>query len=124
MASNRQVWLKSRPNGIPQAENFGIREGDIPAIAEDEFLVQTHYLSSDPAARGWIADASTYWPRIEIGDTMRAFAVGKVRSLFAFAAFWKCFKFYPTTPWSKEGSSLPCSGEARPAPGATPRTVA
>lgn len=78
MAGNRQVWLKSRPNGIPQAENFSIRDGDIPAIAEGEFLVQNHYLSSDPAARGWIADASTYWPRIEIGDTMRAFAVGEV----------------------------------------------
>jgi NADPH-dependent curcumin reductase len=78
MTGNRQVWLKSRPNGIPQAENFGIRDGDIPAIAEGEFLVQNHYLSSDPAARGWIADASTYWPRIEIGDTMRGFAVGEV----------------------------------------------
>ena len=78
MTGNRQVWLKSRPNGIPQAENFGIRVGDIPTIADGEFLVQNHYLSSDPAARGWIADASTYWPRIEIGDTMRAFAVGEV----------------------------------------------
>ena len=78
MTGNRQVWLKSRPNGIPQAENFDIRDSNVPSIAEGEFLVQNHYLSSDPAARGWIADASTYWPRIEIGDTMRAFAVGEV----------------------------------------------
>src|SRR5579863_9586979 len=78
MAGNRQVWLKSRPNGIPKAEDFGIRDGDVPRLADGEFLVQTHYLSSDPAMRGWIADASTYWPRIEIGDTMRAFAVGEV----------------------------------------------
>jgi NADPH-dependent curcumin reductase CurA len=78
MTGNRQVWLKSRPNGIPQAENFDIRDSNVPSIAEGEFLVQNHYLSSDPAARGWITDASTYWPRIEIGDTMRAFAVGEV----------------------------------------------
>ena len=78
MTGNRQVWLKSRPNGIPQAEDFDIRDSNVPSIAEGEFLVQNHYLSSDPAARGWIADASTYWPRIEIGDTMRAFAVGEV----------------------------------------------
>jgi NADPH-dependent curcumin reductase CurA len=78
VAGNRQVWLKSRPNGIPQAENFGIRDGDVPAIGEGEFLVQNHYLSTDPAARGWITDASNYWPRIEVGDTMRAFAVGEV----------------------------------------------
>ena len=36
------------------------------------------FLSSDPAMRGWIADTSTYWPRIEVGDTMRAFSVGDV----------------------------------------------
>jgi NADPH-dependent curcumin reductase len=78
MAGNRQVWLKSRPNGIPQAENFDFRDGDIPAIADGEFLIQNHYLSTDPAARGWIADASNYWPRIEVGDTMRAFTVGEV----------------------------------------------
>src|SRR5688500_16873037 len=28
--------------------------------------------------RGWIADASNYWPQIQIGDTMRAFAAGEV----------------------------------------------
>ncbi len=28
--------------------------------------------------RGWIADKSTYWPRIEVGDTMRAFSAGEV----------------------------------------------
>jgi NADPH-dependent curcumin reductase len=78
MAGNKQVWLKSRPNGISKAEDFGIRDGDVPPIADGEFLVRNHYLSSDPAARGWIADTSTYWPRIEIGETMRAFAVGEI----------------------------------------------
>ena len=62
----------------PKAEDFGIREADVPPIADGEFLVQNHYLSSDPAASGWIADAGTYWPRIEIGDTIRAFAVGEI----------------------------------------------
>ena len=78
MAGNRQIWLKSRPNGIPQAENFDFRDGDVPTIAEGEFLIRNLYLSTDPAARGWIADASNYWPRIEVGDTMRAFTVGEV----------------------------------------------
>src|SRR5258705_10500454 len=75
---NRQVWLKSRPNGIPRAEDFAIRDAPIPAPKEGEFLVRNAYLSVDPAMRGWIADKSTYWPRIEVGDTMRAFAVGEV----------------------------------------------
>src|SRR5580704_9502718 len=75
---NRQVWLKSRPNGIPQAEDFAIRVSPVPTPAEGEFVVRNSYLSVDPAMRGWIADTSTYWPRIEVGDTMRAFSVGEV----------------------------------------------
>jgi NADPH-dependent curcumin reductase CurA len=76
--ANRQVWLCSRPNGIPRAQDFAIREGAIPEIADGELLVRNHYLSADPAMRGWITDASNYWPQIQIGDTMRAFAVGEV----------------------------------------------
>ena len=77
---NRQIWLKSRPNGIPQPEDFAIREASIPAIEEGEFLIRNRFLSADPAMRGWIADKSTYWPRIEVGDTMRAFSVGEVQA--------------------------------------------
>jgi NADPH-dependent curcumin reductase len=75
---NRQIWLCSRPNGIPQATDFALREADVPNLSDGEFLVRNQFLSADPAMRGWIADKSTYWPRIEAGDTMRAFAVGDV----------------------------------------------
>lgn len=75
---NRQIWLCSRPNGIPQAADFAIREAGMPTISDGEFLVRNQFLSADPAMRGWIADTSTYWPRIEVGDTMRAFSVGDV----------------------------------------------
>ena len=75
---NRQVWLKSRPNGIPRAEDFAIREAELPTLIDGKFLVRNSFLSVDPAMRGWIADKSTYWPRIEVGDTMRAFSVGEV----------------------------------------------
>src|ERR1700741_4785021 len=75
---NRQIWLRSRPNGIPQATDFDLREVELPALSDGEFLVRNSYLSADPAMRGWIADKSTYWPRIEVGDTMRAFAAGEV----------------------------------------------
>jgi NADPH-dependent curcumin reductase len=75
---NRQIWLRSRPNGIPQAQDFALREAQIPSTQAGEFLIHNHYLSADPAMRGWIADKSNYWPRIEVGDTMRAFSVGEV----------------------------------------------
>jgi len=75
---NRQIWLRSRPNGIPQAADFAVRETDMPTLSDGEFLVRNQFLSADPAMRGWIADKSTYWPRIEVGDTMRAFSAGDV----------------------------------------------
>src|ERR1700757_2803085 len=77
-STNRQVWLRTRPNGIPRADDFALREADIPKIGEGEFLIRNRFLSADPAMRGWITDKSNYWPRIEIGDTMRAFSVGEV----------------------------------------------
>src|SRR5258705_3791044 len=51
----------------------------MPTLSDGEFLVRNQFLSADPAMRGWIADKSNYWPRIEVGDTMRAFAVGEVQ---------------------------------------------
>ena len=77
-AENRQVWLRSRPNGIPMAEDFAIRVADVPEPGAGQILVRNSFVSVDPAMRGWIADKSTYWPRLEVGDTMRAYAVGEV----------------------------------------------
>jgi len=78
MTINQQVFLKSRPAGIPQAKHFDIRDGVIPEIGEGEFLVRNHFLSADPAMRGWISDRSNYSPQIQLGETMRALAVGDV----------------------------------------------
>jgi NADPH-dependent curcumin reductase CurA len=75
---NRQVWLRSRPTGIPRASDFGLREVALPTIPDDAFLVQNQFLSADPAMRGWINDSYNYYSRIEIGDTMRAFAAGVI----------------------------------------------
>ena len=43
--TNRQVVLKSRPAGIPQAENFAIVETALPALGERQFLVRNEFLS-------------------------------------------------------------------------------
>jgi NADPH-dependent curcumin reductase CurA len=75
---NRQVWLRSRPTGIPQASDFGLREAAVPAIQDGGFLIQNQFLSADPAMRGWINDRNNYLPQVEIGDTMRAFAAGVI----------------------------------------------
>lgn len=42
--TNRQVLLKSRPNGIPQAGNFEIAATAVPNIAEGQFIVRNQFL--------------------------------------------------------------------------------
>src|SRR6478609_8053362 len=75
---NRQVRLKSRPNGIPQAEHFEIATADLPEIADRQFLVRNAYLSVEPAMRGWVAAVANYSKPVGIGEVMRAFAAGTV----------------------------------------------
>jgi NADPH-dependent curcumin reductase CurA len=76
--TNRQVRLKSRPSGLPQAENFELAEAPVPELREGEFLVRNHYLSVDPAMRGWVSAVANYSAPVGIGEVMRAFAAGEV----------------------------------------------
>ena len=75
---NRQVRLKDRPIGIPQAEHFEIVNVPLSDLGDNEVLVQNIYLSVEPAMRGWVNDAPNYLPPVEIGAVMRSFAVGTV----------------------------------------------
>src|ERR1700674_5442693 len=74
----RQVRLKSRPNGIPQAENFEIAEAQIPSLRDGQFLVRNDYLSVEPAMRGWVSAVANYSTPVGIGEVMRSFAAGEV----------------------------------------------
>lgn len=75
---NHKVILASRPVGIPQTEHFKIVAEDIPEPGPDEFLLRNHFLSIDPAMRGWVNDAPNYSDPVGIGEVMRSIAVGEV----------------------------------------------
>ena len=74
---NRQIVLASRPVGIPQPSHFALKTTPAPEIRDGEFLVENHYLSVDPAQRGYVNDENNYAPPVPIGAVMRAMAVGK-----------------------------------------------
>lgn len=76
--SNRQVVLKSRPVGIPQAEHFEIRSAAVPELEDGQFLVKNLFLSVDPAMRGWVNAAANYSEPVGLGEVMRSFATGRV----------------------------------------------
>ena len=75
-AKNRQVRLKSRPNGIPQAENFELAEAAVPEPGDRQFLVRNEFLSVEPAMRGWVSAVANYSTPVGIGEVMRSFAAG------------------------------------------------
>lgn len=76
--ANRQVRLKSRPVGVPQASHFELVAAPMPEPGPGEVLVRNHYLSVDPAMRGWVNAAANYAEPVAIGAVMKSFAVGKV----------------------------------------------
>ncbi|MDB5850783.1 MAG: curA [Rhodoferax sp.] len=77
-ATNTQVLLKTRPHGVPQAEHFEVVQAPMPTLAAGEFLVRNHFLSVEPAMRGWVNAAANYADPVPLGGVMRSFAAGEV----------------------------------------------
>ncbi len=77
-AVQRQVLLKARPAGIPQAEHFEIVDRPVVEPGEGQIVVRNHYLSVEPAMRGWVSSVGNYAEPVPIGGVMRAFAVGRI----------------------------------------------
>ena len=75
--NKKQIFTK-RPVGLPDASIWKLVEEAIPSIEEGEVLIKTHYISLDPAMRGWMNDVKSYIEPIAIGDVMRAGSVGEV----------------------------------------------
>lgn len=75
---NKQLLLKKRPVGLPDASTWELVETEIPTPGEGEFLLEQHYISLDPAMRGWMNEAKSYIPPVQIGEVMRAGGAGEV----------------------------------------------
>jgi len=75
---NKQIIFQKRPLGVPDADTWRLEENSIPELTDGEMLIQQHYISLDPAMRGWMNDVKSYIEPIGIGDVMRAGSIGKV----------------------------------------------
>lgn len=76
--THRQVVLANRPAGIAQAGDFRIETAAAEPLGEGQLRIRNHFLSVEPAMRGWIADTGNYAAPVAIGSVMRALAVGEV----------------------------------------------
>ncbi|HMN47343.1 MAG TPA: NADP-dependent oxidoreductase [Povalibacter sp.] len=75
---NHQFRLAARPVGLPKRSDWNYVEEPVRQPADGEVLVQTLYLSLDPAMRGWMNEGKSYIAPVGIGEVMRAGGVGKV----------------------------------------------
>lgn len=76
--SNKQIALKSRPNGWPVADNFELLDTAVPDAGPGQMVVEASYMSVDPYMRGRMNDTKSYVPPFELGKPMQAGMVGKV----------------------------------------------
>lgn len=77
-STNKQYKLAARPVGVPKNSDWEFTSSDIPAAGDGGVVVKVHYVSLDPAMRGWMNDAKSYIPPVGLGEVMRAGTVGEV----------------------------------------------
>lgn len=75
---NKQLKFVKRPTGEADASTWILETNPIPELQDGEILVKQHYVSLDPAMRGWMNDSKSYIEPMAIGSVMRAGAVGQV----------------------------------------------
>src|SRR5690348_14714108 len=74
-----RAWhLKSRPEGLPTADNFELKEVDLPALGEGMIRVRNRWLSVDPYMRGRMRDVKSYVPPFQLGAPLEGGAIGEV----------------------------------------------
>ena len=71
-AINHRILLHARPTGIPAPDNFVADSVPVRAPAADEVMLETIYLSIDPAMRSWMSGA------VALGEVMRGGGIARV----------------------------------------------
>jgi NADPH-dependent curcumin reductase CurA len=72
------LLLAARPVGDVKQSDFELVEAPIPEPGPGEFVAEVTDISLDPAMRSWMNAGRSYIPPVQIGDVMRAYAIGRV----------------------------------------------
>jgi len=78
MTQSREVHLKSRPTGLPTADNFDLVTVDLPDPGPGQVQVRNTWMTVDPYMRGRMNDVKSYSPPFQLGEAMQGGAVGEV----------------------------------------------
>lgn len=78
MTQSREIRLKSRPVGMPQASDFELATVEVAAPSAGQAQVRNLYMSVDPYMRGRMYDRESYVPPFQIGAPLEGGAIGEV----------------------------------------------
>jgi len=77
-ATNHRLLLSARPTAIPGPQHFTADSQPARAPGPGEALLQTVYLSVDPAMRSWMREGTGYQQNIALGEVMRGGGIARV----------------------------------------------
>jgi NADPH-dependent curcumin reductase CurA len=78
MTTSREIRLKSRPVGLPTADNFELATVTLPDPGPGEVQVRNSWMTVDPYMRGRMNDVKSYSPPFQLGEAMQGGAVGEI----------------------------------------------
>ena len=78
MPTNHRLLLTTRPAGIPGPANFTTDTVPARAPGPGEALLETRYLSIDPAMCSWMSEGTGYQQGIPLGEMMRGGGIARV----------------------------------------------
>src|SRR5258705_5908393 len=78
MITSREIRLKSRPVGMPSADNFELATVSVPRPAPGEVQVQNLWMTVDPYMRNRMAHRTSYVPSSQPGKEVHRGAIGGI----------------------------------------------
>ncbi|MEH6472542.1 MAG: NADP-dependent oxidoreductase [Halopseudomonas sp.] len=75
---NQQIHLKSRPVGLPVAEDFSLVSTPIAMLKDGEVLVKNRWMSVDPYMRGRMIERDSYIAPFALNKVLDGGAIGEV----------------------------------------------
>lgn len=73
-----QVRFAKEADGLPGADTWQFTHDTLPDPQDGEISVKIHYVSVDPAMKGWITNKKSYIEPVKLGEVMRGFGVAEV----------------------------------------------
>jgi NADPH-dependent curcumin reductase CurA len=78
MITSREIRLKSRPVGMPSADNFELVTVSVPRPAPGEVQVQNLWMTVDPYMRNRMAHRASYAASSPPGEEVHGGAIGEI----------------------------------------------